>query len=83
MFDWHDTGISVMEMSHRSKEFVSISEQAKSDLRKFLSIPSNFKIFFFQGGATMQYSAVIKNLLKFDENGKSMNASYVTTGLWS
>ena len=72
-----------MEMSHRSKEFTDISNKAKDDLRKFLSIPDNYKIFFFQGGATMQYSAAIKNLLKFDENGKSKNATYITTGLWS
>jgi phosphoserine aminotransferase len=83
MHDWHGTGLSVLEMSHRSPEFTGISNKAKADLRKFLSIPDNFKIFFFQGGATMQYAAVIKNLLKHDKNGKSMGASYVTTGLWS
>jgi phosphoserine aminotransferase len=53
MMNYQGTGLSVMEMSHRSKEFVTISENAKSDLRQFLSIPENFKIFFFQGGASM------------------------------
>ena len=67
-----------MEMSHRSPEFVSISEKAKKDLRDFLEITQNFKIFFFQGGATMQYSAIVKNLL---QPGKQ--ACYLTTGLWS
>ena len=78
MLDWHGTGLSVMEMSHRSPEFVSISESAKNDLRKFLEIPDNFKVFFFQGGATMQYAAIVKNLLK-----PGQKACYLTTGLWS
>jgi len=60
MHNWHETGISVMEMSHRSPEFVSISEKAKDDLRQFLQIPTNFKVFFFQGGASLQYAAIIK-----------------------
>jgi phosphoserine aminotransferase len=47
MLDWNGTGLSVMEMSHRSPEFVSISEKAKLELRKFLEIPDNFKVFFF------------------------------------
>ena len=64
MHDWNGTGLSVMEMSHRSPDFVKISEAAKSNLRKFLSVPDNFKIFFFQGGATMQYAAMVKNLMK-------------------
>mmetsp|Transcript_13075 Transcript_13075/g.20307 ORF Transcript_13075/g.20307 Transcript_13075/m.20307 type:complete len:279 (+) Transcript_13075:23-859(+) len=78
MHDWHGTGLSVMEMSHRSPEFVSISEKAKADLRKFLSIPENFKIFFFQGGASLQYASIVKNLLKDGEKG-----AYLATGLWS
>lgn len=80
MMNYQGTGLSVMEMSHRSKEFVAISERAKSDLRQFLSIPNNFKIFFFQGGASMQYAAMIKNLLKPEAN---TNPCYLTTGLWS
>jgi phosphoserine aminotransferase len=78
MLDWQGSGVSVMEMSHRSEEFVSISEHAKSEVRKFLNVPNNYKIFFFQGGATLQYAAIVKNLLK--ENKK---ACYLTTGLWS
>ena len=50
--NWHGSGVSVMEMSHRSKEFFEISEQAEKDLRDLLSVPKNFKIFFFQGGAS-------------------------------
>jgi phosphoserine aminotransferase len=53
MLDYQNTGISVIEMSHRSPEFGDISRKAKEDLRKFLDIPDNFEIFFFQGGATM------------------------------
>ena len=83
MLDYKGLGISVLEMSHRSPEFTELSNKAKSDLREFLDIPDNFEIFFFQGGATMQYAAVVKNLLKFDESGKSKNACYITTGLWS
>lgn len=80
MMDWHGTGISVMEMSHRSKSFVEIAEKAKSDLKQLLNIPDNFTIFFFQGGASMQFSAVCYNLLG-DEEGQIAN--YVTTGTWS
>lgn len=67
-----------MELSHRSKEFIEISEQAERDLRDLLSVPKNFKIFFFQGGASTQFSAIAYNLLK--GNGK---ANYLTTGIWS
>lgn len=75
---WHGTGISPMEMSHRSKAFVQISEQAEKDFRDMMSVPKNYKVFFFQGGATMQFSAIAYNLLK--ENTK---ANYITTGSWS
>jgi len=51
MLDWHGTGLSVMEMSHRGKPFVEISEGAKTNLRKLMNIPDDFTIFFFQGGA--------------------------------
>lgn len=64
MMNYNGTGLCVMEMSHRSKEFVNISETAKEDLRTFLQIPYNFKVFFFQGGASLQYAAIIKNLMK-------------------
>lgn len=67
-----------MEMSHRSKEFISIAETAEKDLREFLSIPQNYHVFFFQGGATMQFSAIPFNLCK-----DKTKASYLTTGAWS
>jgi phosphoserine aminotransferase len=51
MLDWHGTGLSVMEMSHRGKHFVEIAEGAKANLRKLMNIPDDFTIFFFQGGA--------------------------------
>ena len=51
--DWNDSGVSVLEMSHRSKEFIAIAEQAEKDLRDFMSIPNNFKVFFVQGGASL------------------------------
>lgn len=75
---WHGTGISPMEMSHRSKSFIEISEQAEKDFRDMMNVPKNYKVFFFQGGATMQFSAIAYNLLK--ENTK---ANYITTGSWS
>jgi len=68
-----------MEMSHRSKSFTSIAEKAKADLKKLLDIPDNYKIFFFQGGASLQFSAICFNLL--GDEGKKAN--YVSTGTWS
>lgn len=78
MLDWKGTGISVMEMSHRSKEFISIAEAAETDLRELLAIPANYKILFLQGGAMGQFAAVPMNLLA----GKD-SADYVVTGYWS
>ena len=70
-------GVSVMEMSHRSKEFIAIAQQAEKDFRQFLRVPDNFQVFFFQGGATMQFSAIPYNLLM----GKA-KVNYITTGAW-
>jgi len=67
-----------MEMSHRGKPFTSITEKAEEDIRALLEIPDNFKVFWFQGGASMQFSAVCNNLL---EEGESAN--FLTTGSWS
>ena len=67
-----------MEMSHRSKEFIQIAEQAEKDFRDLMSVPENYKIFFFQGGATLQFSAIPYNLLK-----DKTKANYFTTGEWS
>ncbi|MCL6584087.1 MAG: 3-phosphoserine/phosphohydroxythreonine transaminase [bacterium] len=76
--DWHGSGMSVMEMSHRGKEFISIAAQAEADLRSLMNVPANYKILFLQGGATGQFAAVPMNLLR----GKK-KADYVNTGQWS
>ena len=78
MFDWHGSGMSVMEMSHRGKEFMSIAEAAETDLRELLAIPDNYKVLFLQGGATAQFAMVPMNLLR---GGTS--ADYVHTGEWA
>ena len=78
MLDWHGSGMSVMEMSHRGKEFMSIYTQAEADLRELLAIPANYKVLFLQGGAAAQFSVVPMNLLR----GKD-RADYVLTGYWS
>ncbi len=78
MLDWHGSGMSVMEMSHRGKEFISIAEKAESDCRELLGIPSTYKVLFLQGGATAQFAMVPMNLLR----GKS-KADYVHTGEWA
>jgi phosphoserine aminotransferase len=78
MLDWHGSGMSVMEMSHRGKEFIAIHAQAESDLRELLAIPKNYKVLFLQGGAAGQFAVVPMNLLR----GKSA-ADYVYTGQWS
>jgi phosphoserine aminotransferase len=78
LLDWHGTGMSVMEMSHRSKAYLSIAEQAESDLRALLSIPDSYKVLFLQGGATSQFAMVPINLLR----GKT-GADYINTGAWS
>ncbi|SEF76541.1 3-phosphoserine/phosphohydroxythreonine transaminase [Nitrosomonas ureae] len=78
MLDWHDSGMSVMEMSHRGKEFMSIAEKTESDLRELVGIPKNYKVLFLQGGASSQFSMVPMNLLR----GKT-KADYINTGQWS
>ncbi len=78
MLDWHGSGMSVMEMSHRGKEFISIYEEAVHDLRELLAIPVSYKVLFLQGGATLQFAQIPMNLL----NGKG-KADYVLTGEWS
>ena len=76
--DWHGHGVSIMEMSHRSKEVVSVAEKAEQDLRDLLDIPDNYKVLFMQGGASSQFSMVPLNLL-----GDATSADYMTTGQWS
>jgi phosphoserine aminotransferase len=78
MMDWHGCGMSVMEMSHRSKEFVSIAEKAEADLREIMEIPDNYKVLFLQGGASTQFAMVPMNLL-----GSKDTADYINTGYWS
>ncbi|MBI5357822.1 3-phosphoserine/phosphohydroxythreonine transaminase [Candidatus Saccharibacteria bacterium] len=78
MLDWQGHGMSVMEMSHRSPEFISIAAEAEADLRELMSIPLNYKILFLQGGATGQFAAIPLNISK-----KSDRADYAITGMWS
>ena len=78
LLDWHGKGLSVMEMSHRSDDYVAIAEKAEQDLRDLLSVPSNYKVLFLQGGASQQFAAIPLNLLP--EEGV---ADYVETGIWS
>jgi len=76
--DWHGTGMSLMEMSHRSDEFMSIATQTEADFREILDIPDNYKVLFLQGGASSQFAMVPLNLLA-DKN----TADYFHTGIWS
>jgi len=78
MLDWHGSGMSVMEMSHRGKEFISIAERAEADLRALLAIPKHYKVLFLQGGAIGENAIVPMNLV----NGRAV-ADYVDTGEWS
>jgi phosphoserine aminotransferase len=77
MLDWHGSGMSVMEMSHRGKEFISIYETAESDFRELMAIPSDFRILFMQGGGLAENAIVPLNISR----GKS--ADFVVTGSWS
>ena len=76
--DWHGKGMSIMEMSHRSKEFVGVAEKAEQDLRDLMCIPDNYKVLFMQGGASSQFTMIPMNLLR----GGS-KADYINTGQWS
>ncbi len=78
MLDWQGCGMSVMEMSHRGKEFVSIAEKAEADLRELMTIPDNYRVLFLQGGATSQFAMVPLNLLQ-----GAKKACYINTGAWS
>ena len=78
MLDWHGKGLSIMEMSHRSKDYVAVAEKAEADLRTLMNIPENYKVLFLQGGASLQFSAIPLNLL-----GKNNKADYIHTGIWS
>jgi len=78
MLDWRGTGMSVMEMSHRSDEFVQIAETAEKDLRELAGISDDYAVLFMQGGASSQFATIPLNLL-----GESGSADYVNTGIWS
>lgn len=78
ILDWHGHGLSIMEMSHRSKEFVSVATQAEQDLRDLMAIPDNYKVLFLQGGATTQFAMIPANLLR----GKK-SIDLINTGVWS
>jgi phosphoserine aminotransferase len=76
--DWRGSGMSVMEISHRSKAFIGVAAQAEADLRELLSIPANYKVLFMQGGATGMFSAIPMNL-----TGPEHTIDFVNTGSWS
>jgi phosphoserine aminotransferase len=78
MLDWHGSGMSVMEMSHRGKEFISIADEAQALLRELLAVPANYKVLFMQGGALAENAIVPMNMLR----GKTA-ADYIDTGEWS
>jgi len=78
MLDWRGTGMSVMEMSHRGKQFVSIAQELMQDLRDLMQIPESHKVALLQGGATAQFSFIPQNIL-----GDKNKAGYVNTGAWS
>ena len=77
LMDWHGAGASIMEMSHRGKEFVSVASEAEEDVRDLLAVPNNYKVLFLQGGASTQFATIPMNLLR----GKT-TADYVLTGAW-
>lgn len=78
LINWQGSGMSIMEMSHRGKEFESVIQKAEADLRKLLGVPANYKVLFLQGGASTQFSMIPLNLTKPGET-----VDYVVTGAWS
>ena len=77
MLDYNGTGMSVMEMSHRSKAFETIITEAEQDLRDIMNIPDNYKVLFLQGGASQQFAMIPMNLMK------NKVADYIVTGQWA
>ena len=77
MMDYKGSGMSVMEMSHRSKVFATIIEEAEADLRELMQIPDNYKVLFLQGGASQQFAMIPMNLMK------NKKAAYIVTGQWA
>jgi phosphoserine aminotransferase len=78
LLDWRGAGMSVMEVSHRSKAFVGVAEQAEQDLRDLLGVPDSYRVLFLQGGATTQFASIPMNLASRDAV-----ADYINTGQWS
>jgi len=78
LLDWQGLGVSVMEISHRSKEFIAVAEQAEADMRRLLRIPAHYKVLFMQGGAIAQNAIVPLNLM-----GPARRANYLVSGQWS
>jgi len=78
LLDWRGAGMSVMEVSHRSKAFVGVAEQAEQDLRELLGVPDSYRVLFLQGGATAQFASIPMNLASRDAV-----ADYINTGQWS
>ncbi len=76
--DWNDTGMSVMEISHRSKEFMALAKQMEADLREVMNIPNNYKVIFTHGGASLQFAAIALNLTNQNDA-----VDYINTGVWS
>lgn len=76
--NWHGLGTSVMEISHRSKEFIQVAEEAEKDFRDLLKIPANYKVLFCHGGARAQFAAIPGNLL-----GVAKSADYIDGGYWA
>ena len=77
MFDYRGSGMSVMEMSHRSKVYQNIIDEAEADLRELMNIPENYKVLFLQGGAHQQFAMIPMNLMK------NKVADYIITGQWA
>ena len=77
MMDYRGTGMSVMEMSHRSKAFEAIINEAEADLRDLMGIPDHYKVLFLQGGASLQFAMIPMNLMK------NRVADYIVTGQWA
>lgn len=82
MLDWHGTGMSVMEMSHRGSDFMGIHAEALADLRELLAVPANYKILFLQGGGLGENAIVPLNLMR-GKSGSQNEADIVITGVWS
>lgn len=75
--NWHGLGTSVMEISHRSKEFLQVAQESEQDLRELLNVPNNYKVLFCHGGARAQFASVPMNLL-----GEAFSADYIDSGYW-